>query len=236
MSEEKKNKGYLIQAWLVVMLATVFGAALAGVHVGLSDRIEQNKKDETLKRIPALVGVKLAAKDVLEVEPVAAPGAAGPPSYKVLVNGEHKLTIQKVRADDTKDALIAYSTFKPSGEPAGWVIKGDGQGFADRIELLIGLDAQLESLTGLYVLDQKETPGLGNKIKDDDWRERFEKKKATVDVVVVKSPASGNEVQAVTGATVSSSSVAKIVNIAVIEFRNDYVVRGKYGGRTGGKN
>jgi len=102
----------------------------------------------------------------------------------------------------------------------GWVIPAGGQGFADKIEVLIGLDASAERLTGLYVLSQKETPGLGNRITEGPWLGQFAGKAAASPLAVSKAePLAGNEILAVTGATISSESVARIVNQAVAEFR-----------------
>ena len=77
-------------------------------------------------------------------------------------------------------------------------------------------------LTGLYVLDQKETPGLGNKIIESDWRDQFTSKELGAPLTVVKrDPAPGSpEIRAVTGATISSEAVCSIVNRALTdEFR-----------------
>ena len=193
---------YLKQAWLVLSLALGFGAALAGVHLGLSGRIEQNKIDETYGQIPKLVIVaeRRAEKDLTEEWTYQVPRGA------------------------KKAERLAYKAFagpREAPEHIGWVLKTVGQGFADKIELLIGLDAEGERILGIYVLDQKETPGLGDKISPaGGWDVQFAGKRATEDVTVVKTRAAGNQVQAITGATVSSRSVAKIVNRAVIEFRN----------------
>ena len=46
---------HLFQAWLVLMLAIVFGTCLAAVHVNLSDKIAENKLNESLERIPGLI-------------------------------------------------------------------------------------------------------------------------------------------------------------------------------------
>jgi len=94
----------------------------------------------------------------------------------------------------------------------GWVIPASGQGFADRIELLIGIDATLQQITGLYVLDQKETPGLGNFIVEDGWRAQFAGKSTDAPITVTKAAASGQAIKALTGATISSQSVCDIVN------------------------
>ena len=43
------------QAWLVILLALLYGGALAGVQTRLSPKIAENKKNETYSVIPALV-------------------------------------------------------------------------------------------------------------------------------------------------------------------------------------
>ncbi len=115
-------------------------------------------------------------------------------------------------------SLTVYRAMRDR-QQVGWAIPTSGQGFADKIELLIGLDLEGETITGMAVLDQKETPGLGNKIQDAKWREQFRKKSTSAPLTVTKSAPRGNEIQAVSGATISSRSVCEIVNRAVQEFR-----------------
>lgn len=120
------------------------------------------------------------------------------------------------------DGKIAHKAFDGKDEHCGWVIKGVGQGFADKIEVLIGLNKDADRITGLYVLDQKETPALGDRIREPQWRGQFEGLDASRTVTVTKTaPAAGeNEIQAVSGATVSSNSVCNIVNNAAGQFRD----------------
>lgn len=116
--------------------------------------------------------------------------------------------------------LRVYKAVDDQDQTVGYVLPTGGQGFADRIEILIGYNATLSEITGLYVLDQKETPGLGNKIVEDKWRAQFCGKKATRPVTIVKGkPTADNEVQAVTGATISSDAVAGIVNKSSAKIR-----------------
>ena len=182
---------YIKQAWLVLILAIVFAAALACIQAGLSPRIEENKRNETYDQVPALV-----------------PGA-------------DQAATEEWTTDDGK---IAYRAIAADGEQVGWVIKGAGQGFADKIELLVGLNSEGSRITGLFVLEQKETPALGSKIADksDPWfRDQFNGKSAAEPTAVTKaSPAEGsNQVAAISGATISSVAVSDIVNAAVAEFR-----------------
>ena len=182
MSEKKVN--YLWDGLLIIVLASLFGAALASVQSSLQPIINQNKLNETLGKVPELV-----------------PGAGK----------AEKATVGN---------MIAYKGLTDSVTTAGWVIPASGQGFADKIELLLGLDADAMKITGLYVLDQKETPGLGDKIKSDlAWGAQYIGKDASHKVAVTKGKAAGNEIQAVTGATISSESVTKIVNKYAADFR-----------------
>lgn len=201
MSRMKNN--YIIQAWLVLFLASGFGAALAGIQLNLSPKIEANKLNETLEKVPELVlGAAKAqqmAKDnqFLEID------------RRTVVTG--KGNIKKV-----------YSVFqaKKDGQTVGWVAKASGQGYADKIELLVGVDAKVKKITGLFILDQKETPGLGSKIADWDWRKQFLDKKTEQQLIAVKSGASApNEIDAITGATISSKFICDIINKSLSDLK-----------------
>jgi electron transport complex protein RnfG len=192
---------YISQAWLVILLSLSFGGALAGVDVWLAPRIEANKLAATIDKIPILIpGADKADSSKYEIVPVT------------VGEGKFKTTYEAFWATDNK------------GKPLGWVIKASGQGFADKIELLIGVDSQVATITGLRVLSQKETPGLGNKIEDVGSADKpaflmqFEKGiKADKPVGAIKeTPVPGsNKIKAVTGATISSTAICTIVNEAL---------------------
>lgn len=196
---ERLRQNNILQAWLVLTLAICFGAALAGIHVWLSPRIEQNKINETLEKVPELV---LGAK---RAEKMAEAGK----SLKILprdiqVAKNKRVTFYKV-----------YQARHPGGNLAGWVIKSKGQGYADKIELLLGLSPAAKKITGLYILEQKETPGLGNKIVTEKWRSQFIGKPAKALSVTKEGAETPTEVDAITGATISSRSVTQIINTAL---------------------
>jgi electron transport complex protein RnfG len=184
------KQGSLRSAWLILVLALAYGAALAGVETALAPRVQFNKRQQTYAAIPELV-----------------PGAIQEKTLEIVVP-----------LDGVEQRV--YQTFSSVGTHNGWVVPASGIGFADRIELLIGTDPQLTTLTGLYVLDQKETPGLGDYIAQPEFRQRFENRPLDLLLQVVKhDPASPNEVQAISGATVSSQSVCSIVNEAIRRWR-----------------
>ena len=143
----------LAESWLILLLASVFGASLAAVNTRLSPRIDANRRAETLRQVPALVlGIEAVSGAVLEVtDDLIRVGRSGADSLEIRVK-ETQLAGHRVLG------VSRAST----GERLGWVVHGEGQGYADTIELLIGLDPNVEVITGLYVLSQKETPALGD--------------------------------------------------------------------------
>ncbi len=219
---EKKSMGLrsnsLVQAWLVLVLAVGFGAALAGVQLALGPVIEQNKINETLEKVPELVlGRTLAAK---------------------MAGDNEELEIRPRQVEVQRDGRTKfYSVYEARylGQLKGWVVKTKGQGYADTIELLLGLSPDLSTITGLFVLEQKETPGLGNKIITDDWRGQFIDKPADGGLVVVKTGATkSNEIDGVTGATISSKSVTGLVNTTVDAIRPALTDAMEKGGKDNG--
>jgi electron transport complex protein RnfG len=198
----------LFQAWLVLLLATVFGSALAGVQTKLGPVIEANKTRETLAKIPALVlGEDQAAK---------------------LSHQKKSLSITsrtiELERNGIKKFYTVYDAAFEDGTLAGYVAKAAGQGYADKIELLLGLDADARTITGLFILDQKETPGLGNRIIEKPWRDQFLGKPSATRLVVVKgNPGKNNEIDAISGATISSRSVTGIVNKTITDIKGQLV-------------
>ena len=189
----------LVQAWLVLVLAVGFGISLAGVQLALGPVIENNKINETLEKVPELVlGNDLAARM-----------AAQNQSLEIVPR-----QVEVRKADRAKYYSVYEARYQ--GERKGWVVKTKGQGYADTIELLLGLSPDLSTITGLFVLDQKETPGLGNKIITVGWRAQFVDEPADGNLKVVKNGATKpGEIDAVTGATISSKSVTALINTAV---------------------
>jgi electron transport complex protein RnfG len=90
----------------------------------------------------------------------------------------------------------------------------DEPGFQDLIYLIFGYEVSEGRLLGMKVLDSKETPGLGDKIsKDENFIAGFEG--AVPPLRGVKSgtgTGDEHEVDMITGATISSRTVIRIIN------------------------
>ncbi|MDO4184664.1 MAG: RnfABCDGE type electron transport complex subunit G [Rhodospirillales bacterium] len=86
------------------------------------------------------------------------------------------------------------------------------EGFGGKIELIIGilLDG---TITGYKIVEQSETPGLGTKVTEPQFSNQFVGKNAYTDNFDLKKD--GGEIDAVTGATISSRAVVGAVKNAV---------------------
>jgi Na+-translocating ferredoxin:NAD+ oxidoreductase RnfG subunit len=83
------------------------------------------------------------------------------------------------------------------------------------------LKNDLKELVGLQVLEQTETPGLGTKVTEEPFTNQFVELVAEPNVGWVKGapPTNTNEIQTITGATISSKAIVNIVNAGLKKLR-----------------
>ncbi len=126
-------------------------------------------------------------------------------------------TMQEVDlVNDAGEHKIIYAAYDDDGTFLGYAIEGATPGFADIIRLLYGYDHQRNLVIGMKVLESLETPGLGDKIiKDEAFVAQFSDLAIDPTPVVVKDGADADhEVDAITGATISTKAVVKAINQA----------------------
>lgn len=116
--------------------------------------------------------------------------------------------------DEVPTEKIIYGAYDDDGRFVGYAIENSGPGFQDTIRILYGYDPKTERVIGMEVLESLETPGLGDKIwKDESFVSTFRSLAVNPPIVVVKDGRdSDNEVDVITGATISSKAVVKIIN------------------------
>ena len=138
----------------------------------------------------------------------------GPERYETafLLNGS--FTTAPPAAADTSTLERVYVGFDAAGRSVGIAVAGGEPGFQDVIRLLFGYDPGSEEVIGMKVLEMKETPGLGDKIEKDSTFVSEFAGVATPLAAVRPARASGaeNEVEMITGATISSKAVVEIIN------------------------
>jgi electron transport complex protein RnfG len=128
--------------------------------------------------------------------------------------------------EDSIDGNTVFKCCDADGKLVGWAVKATGTGFIDKITLVVGLSPDAEKITGLKVIEDLETPGLGNKIRGE-WADQYKDRDATKKLKVVKGAANpaNHEIAAITGATWSSRYTTDIVNDVIERIRPELAKR-----------
>lgn len=124
--------------------------------------------------------------------------------------------LEKAQAAGNTDLMEFYTGHRDS-EQVGIVFVADVKGYGSIIRLSIGVSLD-GRLTGVKVISQAETPGLGVKVTESEFLEQpaFRQATSTDELAVVKDR---GQVEAVTGATISSRAVVRGVNQALAAAR-----------------
>lgn len=193
---------FMQQSWLLIVGAIFFGLLLAMTNAALSPRIEQNRIDK-LNRLAGEL-LEKAEHFVPQDEQVEIESTGGK---------AQEVTVYRATSD---------------GETVGWSFSLSGSGFADRIELVVAVDRGFDKLAGYNVLASNETPGFGDKIKLDWYRDQFAGAPATELTLKTSGDAKriDEEIIAITGATISSDAVVEIINNALGQLKQKMATRG----------
>lgn len=115
----------------------------------------------------------------------------------------------------------------------GIAFEAVGNGFQGKISIMVGITPDFETINGIKILEQIETPGLGTKIvadptnkEDPIWFQNQFKQLVTIPeigVVKNKKPTKPTDIQAITGATISSEAVVNILNDRINQAKEIYL-------------
>ena len=191
-----KIKHFIEQSWLLIAASFCFGLLIAVTDAALSPRIRENKETK-LNRLTA---------DLL-------------PEAKRVVEVEEEIEVKL--AGGKKEKVKVYKAMSEAGECVGWSFNASGQGFADKIELVVAVDKNFEKIAGFNVLVSNETPGFGDRIKSSYYRSQFVGAPAEkLQLVKTGDPKKiDSEIVSITGATVSSEAVIGIINTFLIRIK-----------------
>lgn len=109
-----------------------------------------------------------------------------------------------------------YTAKAADGAIAGFCVKLSQRGYGGEIQSIIGL-TENGTVTGVQVISHSETAGLGANLSKESFRDQFVGKSK---VEVVKAGAGEGEINAISGATITSKAMASSVNAAVDIVKN----------------
>lgn len=139
-----------------------------------------------------------------------------------LLNGELVAASSVPQEVDTLELDRVFRGYDETGEPIGFAMQGEGFGFQDIISLIFGYDPETNEILGMKVLSHLETPGLGDKIvKDSVFVGGFQGVAAPIEGVKPdRNTGDPDQVDMITGATISSEAIIEIINKRLAEVRD----------------
>ena len=146
----------------------------------------------------------------------------GVESYDTFYLVDNELSMSLPEGAKESEFKRVYVGRDANGGLAGVAISRGESGYQDVIMVIFGHDPISGKLSGMKILDSKETPGLGDKIfKDMDFVDQFFAGPDTplLGVKIGAGKGEPNEIDMITGATISSKAVIQIINNALEEWK-----------------
>ena len=127
------------------------------------------------------------------------------------------LMAQNGYSDDIEAVNTALDA---SGNPLGYVLTVTAKdGSQGSITFSVGIQND-GTVNGYSITRISETPGLGMKAEEEDFYSQFENKTVDKFTVVKQKPASDDQIEAITGSTITSKAMANGCNAAIYYFQN----------------
>ena len=150
------------------------------------------------------------------------------------VTKDRIVRLEKQKAEETMKSLIEADRFEElefgdenkikynmavkDGNVVGYVFETSANGYGGAVSVMtaVNTDGTVKSVAILDV--SNETPGLGQNAQKESFYSQYAGKK--IDIILVKNSADdkNNEVDAMTGATITSNAVTEAVNMALEQF------------------
>ena len=116
-----------------------------------------------------------------------------------------------IKSDRAKDSIEIYPGLSGENVTGVAVVGSSENGYSGLVKIMVGFNPD-RTIENIVVLEQKETPGLGTKMKDDKFIRQFRgKDPSSFNMQVVKD---GGDVDALTGATITTRAFCEAAQLA----------------------
>jgi len=187
-----------IKSTKLITTLTVFGA-IAGALIVTAFQLTKPRIDRHKAEV-----LQSAAKEVL----------GQPATVRTVFIYRGQLLDSLPAGVDSAGLDRVYLGTDGSGQAKGFAVTAGEPGFSDVISLIFGYEPATGRIIGMKVLEQKETPGLGDRVeKDSTFVHGFAGALSPIKPVKHgQETADKHEVDTITGATISSRAVVNIIN------------------------
>ncbi len=167
----------------------------------------------TLFAITAISALILAVVNSM-TEPVIAENTAKKQAEAMMIvlPEAKEFSEENLMAAPNENALEVYEGRDEAQNSVGYAVMAQSNGYGGIISIAVGVDNDLK-VTGIDIISQSETPGLGAKCSTDEFKSQFVGK--TSEILVSKNATAENEIDAISSATITSKAVTKAINAAI---------------------
>lgn len=171
---------------LIVLIAGISAALLTAINIFTAPRIRYNEQVKLKKSVLDVFSIPYTKSNIMEIFD------------------------KKIKVESLGDKAVFK--YYEGGRFLGIAFKMRGAGFWGPITGMVALTPSLDRLLGVEVLHQEETPGLGGRIVEDEFKAQFRGRSVEPEI----------EVDAITGATMTSKAFRRIINENVKAFREEF--------------
>lgn len=127
-------------------------------------------------------------------------------------------TVKNLDEYENKNIYGVYKVIDDKTEELIQLVKV--KGYVDEIKIMVTINCKTEKIRHIQVLEHKESKDYGGLLTEEWFLERFKEKSVATPLKMVKmSSKEENEIVAITGATITSETVIKGVNLCMDNYQ-----------------
>ena len=185
------KNSFLYPILFMTAVTAIFIAVLAGLNYVTADTIEFNQESELQQKILYI--------------------------FDILPNDGTDKDIERVfneRVIEKQWGELKGYALTQGGKETAYAVPINGAGLWGSIIGYVGLNTDYTEIIGIEFVTQSETPGLGGRISENSYKDQFK----GIDIsgktenFIISSPEPGSNVDAIAGATQTSTAVVNIIN------------------------
>jgi Na+-transporting NADH:ubiquinone oxidoreductase subunit C len=192
MSNGGKTRSRIFPVFFMLIITLVFISVTTAIYTFTKDTIKFQEALRLRRAVLYAAGVTV-------------------PSEPEKIQDLYLERVEEVK-DDKGTILYYIVKGKEANTIMSYVTVATGPGLWGEITAAVGYDKEVQSITGIEIIDQNETPGLGGRITEEWFTEQFRGKQAPLSSVPEGESTDQNEFQAITGASYSSEAFMDLVN------------------------
>ncbi len=201
MKEQSAFKKRIYPLIFMFAITAVFITVVSGIHLSTTEIVALNER--LYIREAVLYAADIEIPDTAEA-----------------ITEKFNERVNEVTSGPGGEETDYFELLDSAGNVDGYAIFIRGAGLWGEIRAILAFESDLETIRGIEFIAQNETPGLGARITENWFKEQFRGKTLPLELVPEDTADEENEIDAITGATVSSTSVMTIIRDGVEKVDN----------------